>query len=259
MEALLNPAVIVQHLHTTRFGWTLYFFPALDSTNEYAKKLALQGIEEGTLILTDFQTQGKGRRGRSFFSPHGGLYLSLILCPSLSPKAILPLTLLAGVAVAQSIQRCTGLSVRLRWPNDLFLAQKKVGGILIEMLVRETEKVVCIVGIGVNINTPLSSFPAALRSQITSLAHVLRRSVSRELLVCHLLSELEIYYHRFLQEGLSPFVEIWKTLAFQIGTMVRLSVGGEVVEGILQGLDAEGRLVIKQGKQLRTIVSGEYL
>jgi BirA family biotin operon repressor/biotin-[acetyl-CoA-carboxylase] ligase len=257
--ALLCPEAIVAALHTRCFGWSLYYFREIDSTNEYAKRVAHQGAEEGTVILADGQSRGKGRRGHTFFSPGGGLYLSVLLRPPLSPQHTPPLTLLAGVAAARSLRTLTGLPVELRWPNDLFLHQKKVGGILVEMELKEDQIMALIMGIGMNINTEISSFPVALRHQVTSVAHALHRPVSRELLCCSLLQVLEEGYKAFLSQGPAPILEAWKELSGDPEKEVRLLVGEEIVEGVLHGLDQQGNLLVAAGGQIRTIVTGEYL
>ncbi|MCS6927435.1 MAG: biotin--[acetyl-CoA-carboxylase] ligase, partial [Candidatus Binatia bacterium] len=161
---------LASHLRTRFLGRPLHIFPTLDSTNTYAARLARDGAPEGTVVIADMQTGGKGRLGRTWVSPpHVNLYLSVILRPPVSIAAAPSLNLLAGVAVAETIASVCGLRPSIKWPNDVLVNDKKVCGILAEMQVSASTLCAVILGIGVNINAPLSAFPEELRDKASSL------------------------------------------------------------------------------------------
>ncbi|RMF91564.1 MAG: biotin--[acetyl-CoA-carboxylase] ligase, partial [Nitrospinota bacterium] len=205
------------------------------------------------------QYQGRGQRGRSFCSPPGGLYFSLLLRPPLSPPQAPPLTLLAGVAVARGLRRLTGLPIGLRWPNDLVLHHKKVGGILVEMELKGGEIAFLIIGVGINVHTRWSDFPEPLRPSVITLAAEYRQPLTQEQLLCELLLELETWYTTLLSHGMAPILDTWRALAVGLGEPVRLKVGTEEITGIVHGIDAAGNLVVRdQQGRVRTVAAGEY-
>ena len=163
---LLLPEEIEPELHTKSFGKQIIFYHELTSTQDAARELARQGVEEGTVVIAETQSHGKGRKGREWSSvPGQGIQISVILRPKLRPSQSIQIPLVAGVAVAQAIIEVTSLKPRIKWPNDLMIGRKKVGGILTEMNAEIDRIDYVVLGIGLNVNTPQSQFPKEIRDR----------------------------------------------------------------------------------------------
>lgn len=224
-----------------------------------AEELARQGVAEGMVVISERQTKGRGRKGRSWASPAGeGVYLSIILRPNLRPTQALQISLIAGVAVSKAITRVTPLQPRIKWPNDITIGGKKVGGILIEMS-SETDRVNhVILGIGINVNTQRSLLPEPIRGIATSLAAECGEYVSRVRLLQCLLAEFEMLYSEFLKSGFDTMREEWKALDNTIGSWVKVSSGDEEMEGEALDIDREGFLLIRKADgEVKRIISGD--
>ena len=188
VENSLSPASITNNLETHFVGQRVIHYPSLASTMEVAKQAAQQGAVEGTVIIADEQTAGKGRMKRVWLSPKGNIALSVILHPTV---AYLPsLIMLAALAVVHSIEVVTGLKSQLKWPNDVLINGKKVCGILIESNVRGNTVDYAIIGIGVNVNLGLNAFPE-IQPTATSLSEDLGRDVQRLNVIRRLLVVIE--------------------------------------------------------------------
>ena len=177
------------------FCWhdRLHYFSTIDSTNKHAKKLAAEGAPHGTVILADHQTDGRGRLGRSFYSPaDSGLYLSVILRPECKPTELMHLTCAAAVAVCDGIQAATGVCPGIKWTNDLVTGNRKVAGILTELSISQGDGTVAyaIIGIGINCCEQLSDFPAELSGIAGSLAMASGSPVSRELVAARVIEAI---------------------------------------------------------------------
>ena len=192
---LLLPEEIEPGLYTKIFGRQIIFYHELSSTQAAAKELARQGAEEGTVVISETQSQGKGRKGREWSSAPGqGIQISVILRPRLKPAQSIQIPLVAGVAVAQAIAKVTPLKPRIKWPNDLIVGRKKVGGILTEMSAEIDRIDYVVLGIGLNVNTPQALFPKEIGEIATSLAEELGGRVSRVRLLQSFLEEFEGLY-----------------------------------------------------------------
>ena len=183
-----------------------FYFPVLGSTNDEARKFL--SAREGTVLVADRQTKGKGRLGRKWFSPPGGLYFSVILKPRKAPKDLYKLTILAAVACARAIKSTTGLSAALKWPNDIMLEGKKVGGILTEGATRD--KVSGII-IGVGINIARQKFPRQIRDAAASLEGAAAR-VAGDKLLKSILEEMEYWYLKFLTNDFTECMAEYESL-----------------------------------------------
>lgn len=235
-------------LTTATFGRTLHILPRTVSTNDDAKALAMQGAPEGTVVLAETQTGGRGRQGRRFASPPGvGIYLSTLLRPSFDASRLPQLTLMAAVAAAEALVEVTALPVRLKWPNDLEIHDKKIGGILTEALLRPDLPPVVIMGIGINVNTTLEQLPSDLHHHVTSLALVAGRFLARLPLIASLLSHLERTYETFQTAGMHPIIERWLHYGPIIGRRVRFDHDAEPREATVLGLDEDGALQVELG------------
>jgi BirA family biotin operon repressor/biotin-[acetyl-CoA-carboxylase] ligase len=257
----LDAAVLQQLLTTKRLGRTLHLLTHTASTNDDAKALAQGGAPEGTVVLAEHQTQGRGRQGRRFASPAGvGIYLSLLLRPRLDIACLPQLTLLVAVAAADALTEVSALPVGLKWPNDVEIDGKKVAGILTEAVIRMGQPPAVIVGIGINVNTSLEQFPHALQPRVTSLALATGHPWSRHQLIASLLMHLERLYDTFQQAGVPPILERWLHYGCIVGRRVRWSQAQAEATGTVQGLAADGALLVQLADgQLQRVISGEVV
>jgi BirA family biotin operon repressor/biotin-[acetyl-CoA-carboxylase] ligase len=255
---MLLPSEIREGLTTTVFGkGDIVHFRETDSTNTRAKALADRGAPEGTVIVSEKQIDGRGRKGRNWFSPsQEGIYISLILRPALSPGEAPKTTLLTAVAVAEALISLTGLAVSIKWPNDILVHGKKIAGILTEISAEIDAINYIVVGLGLNVNTP--DFPSNIKDKATSMfieagKHFSRVRVLREYLIWY-----ERYYDLFWRNGFDPILTRWKELANIIGRRMTVETTGTIYTGEIQDIDKDGVLILKdnQGKQHR-IFSGD--
>ena len=228
-------------------GRPLHFFDTIDSTNTVAARLAREDAAEGTVVIADAQTGGKGRLGRSWVSPSGvNLYLSVILRPRKPASAAPQLSLLASVAVAEAIVQQTQLAPSIKWPNDILVAGKKVCGILTEMQANGSHLRSVIVGIGVNINAPLSSFPEELQDKASSLFLMRGEPVDRAAFTVSLLTHLEKLYVLWLEEGFPAVGAAWEGYASELlGQSITVTAPEGTVSGTARGIDRDGALLLE--------------
>jgi len=259
MPDLLLPAEIRWGLKTRWLGRNMYYKDVLASTNELARDLARRGEEEGTLVVTEEQVAGRGRRGRSWYSPRGqGLLFSLILRPPLQPAQAPQLTFLAAVAVAETLKEELGLAAGIKWPNDIYIGGRKVAGILTELSAELDRVNYVIMGIGVNVNTPLEDFPPSLRGSATSLQVEAGRALSRVALLQELLLRLEDWYKTFIQDGFVPLRRRWKDLALVLGKEVQVLGPNGTFSGVAVDVDDFGALLVQvPGGQVRRVLAGD--
>ena len=238
----LLPSEIQHGLKTRYLGKKIIYEDTVSSTMDVAFRLGMEGAVEGTLVCAEGQTKGKGRLGRHWNSPKGkGIYMSVILRPSLPPTEVAQLTLLAAVAACEAIQRVSGAGARIKWPNDILVENRKLAGILTE-LSAETDRVrFVVIGIGINVNTPLSVLPA----QATSLKEETQKKISRVELLQEILQDLEDWYERLKKQGFAPIVQRWKELSSTLGKRIRLVDPGGEIEGEAVDLDKTGALMIR--------------
>lgn len=246
MSAKLNVNQLQNGLRTRRFGRSILFSREVDSTNKWAKELAIYGASEGTVAIAETQTKGRGRLDREWFSPTGGLWFSLILRPNLSPTEAVKLTLVAGLAVAKVLREMFDLRAETKWCNDVLVNGRKVCGVLAEM--NTTSEIVnfVVVGVGVNVNFDVENvFPEQLKEVATSLEKELGRKVKLEKLFRALLERLESLYELFVKEGFNPILEEWKNYAGFLGCKVEVTVPTGEMSGLASDVDPEGALVLK--------------
>ncbi len=253
VENSLSPISITNNLGTHFVGQRVIYYPSLTSTMEVAKQEAQQGAAEGTVIIADEQTAGKGRIKRVWLSPKGSIALSVILYPSV---AYLPsLIMLASLAVMHSIEAVTGLKSRLKWPNDVLINDKKVCGVLIESNVRGGIVHYAIIGIGINVNLRLCDFPE-IQPTATSLSEELGRNVSRLNVIRCLLVELEKLYLTLADGG--SIYEEWRDSLVTLGRRVRVKSGETIYEGIAESVARDGSLLLRHSDgSLSKIVAGD--
>jgi BirA family transcriptional regulator, biotin operon repressor / biotin---[acetyl-CoA-carboxylase] ligase len=255
---LLTPDLLRKRLKGNMFGKRVFHFFKTDSTNRVAMELGFTGEPEGTVVIAEEQSAGRGRAGRTWHSEKGtGLYVSILLRPRLSPAQAPLLTLLAGLSAQTAIQALLGLVPELKWPNDLLLNGKKIGGILTEMHAEPGAVRFVVVGIGINTNQ--ERFPAELSSIATSLRKESGRITFRLELLVRLLAQLESDYSRFLSEGAPFVVERFQSASdFSKGRRVRVDTGAESYLGTTAGLSPEGLLLVsRENGPVVTVIAGD--
>jgi BirA family biotin operon repressor/biotin-[acetyl-CoA-carboxylase] ligase len=241
-SADLSVAKILDGLGTRCMGRRVLLYRRVDSTNALARTLAAQGEQEGTLVLADEQTAGRGRLDRRWIAPAGtSLLLSLILRPPVQPEHAQVVTMLAALALRDAILACTGLTARLKWPNDLLLSGRKAGGILTELRVTGAELDYAVVGIGLNVNMPADALPPSFDA--TSLQQQLGAVVPRVPLLQELLRRIEGRYAD-LEQGRWPISE-WAAALETIGQRVRVNCGTESHVGLAEAVDDSGALHLR--------------
>ena len=254
---ILSPNMLRQRLKGTLFGRRVHHFFKVDSTNRVALELGHAGEPEGALVVAEEQSAGRGRAGHIWHSERAaGIYLTLLLRPRLAPVQAPLLTMMAGLSVRSAIQASTALRVDLKWPNDLLIGGKKVGGILTEMHAEPAQVRFIIVGIGLNVNQ--EKFPADLATA-TSLRIESSRPQSRLELLVRLLREFESDYNCFLKDGPGSVVERFSAVSsYTQGKRVRVSNGKETFTGTTAGLGTEGLLQVKRdGGPMVTVIAGD--
>jgi BirA family biotin operon repressor/biotin-[acetyl-CoA-carboxylase] ligase len=243
----LIPSEIKWKLKTKIFGRDIISYKKVDSTNDIAYNLAEKGVKAGTAIIAEEQSRGKGRHGRHWISPSkGGIYLSCILRPKIPPSEIPRITLFAAVAVAKAIRDVTSLDVSIKWPNDLVLDGKKVCGILTEMKAEQDSVDFIILGIGINVNTPLKQLPkgsASLKDELHR--HNIKRSISRVELAKQVLERLEEFYSILERNGFEPIIDAWKGLSNMLGSRIKVILPGRTFEGLAHDINPDGALVVR--------------
>jgi len=233
----------------------IYRFSSVESTMEIASSLAKEGAPEGTVVIAEEQTKGRGRAGHYWFSPEGGLYLSLILRPTFSCSYISQLSLMGAVGIVKSIREIAlSLPSKIRWPNDVVIKKRKVGGVLSEVK-RERNKVnFVIMGIGVNLN--IEEFPFPLSLKATSLKKELSYSVSLRDFFPVLLNKIEDLYFSF-KKNFSSFSEEVHLFSSLIGEQVKIQNEGEELNGQVQNIDEQGNLILRLESGLQKKISPE--
>ena len=261
MHDTLDVAMLQQLLTTQVFGRVLCVLTQTTSTNDEVKALALRGAPEGTVVLAEQQTHGRGRQGRSFASPEGvGIYLSVFVRPIIDMERLPQLTLMVAVATADAITEVCGLSVDLKWPNDVEIDGKKIAGILTEAVIHSGELPVVIIGIGINVNTALEQLPPALHERVTSLALVTGAPVSRPQLIARLLAHLEELYLAWQYAGMASILERWRHYSRIRDRYVRFTDAAGTKTGRVVGLDDDGALLVQTADGLQQrLVAGEVV
>ena len=240
------PQQIKKKLTTRWLGQTIHFFQQLDSTNLTAMELALEGAPEGTAVLAEEQLRGRGRGSRSWHSPAGvGIYCSIILRPILLPAKAQLITLMTAVAIARAIAKETGLSPRIKWPNDILLNDRKVAGILLESKASSQQIEHAVIGFGINANHTSADLPPEPMSKAGSLRMELDRPVERGALIAAIFAEVEGLYEMIQREDLTMILEEWRHFSATLGQPIRVWQQGRVTEGMATDIDEEGGLLVK--------------
>jgi BirA family biotin operon repressor/biotin-[acetyl-CoA-carboxylase] ligase len=228
-------------------GSVIYRLATCASTNDVAKTLAQEGAEEGTAVVADEQTGGRGTKGRSWHSARGqGLYASVILRPRRSDIALLPAV--AGLAVTDAIWQAAGLETRLKWPNDVVCRGKKIGGILSEGAFLGGAASYVVVGIGINVRHRAADFPAEFRRSATSLRLALRKAVDMPGVEAAVWESLERWYEKFRSGKKSDIIRAFeRRLVVSVGAAVRVDREKGSLAGVFRGIDTRARFIVESG------------
>lgn len=259
---LLLPEEIRARLETRVFGKKeIVYYPVTDSTNDRAKALAIAGAPEGCLVVAEEQKAGRGRRGRTWFSaPGDGICISIILRPVMPPSEASRITMMTAVALAESLISLTGLKVNIKWPNDILVHGKKLAGILTEMSMEMDVVDYVVVGLGLNVNSPLVHFSDEIKDLATSLFIEKGETLSRTLIISEYLKWFETYYDIVRNTGFREIMKRWKELSDIIGRDVTVDVVGTKIFGRVEDIDADGVLVIKDPSgTIHRVISGDVL
>lgn len=228
------------------------------STNTVAANLAKEGAAEGTVVVAEAQTRGKGRLNRAWFSPKGGLWFSVVLKPKIKPQEAFKLNFAASVAVARTLRTLTGLAANVKWPNDVLIEGQKVCGVLTETRVRKGILDYAVVGVGLNSNVQVESFPETLRGYATSLESKLGRKLDNESLLQGLLEEFFTCYALIGHGGFEILLREWKHLAAFLGSQIEVHGDGRLFVAKALDVDAEGRLLVRlENGMIQKLVFGD--
>lgn len=240
----LLPDEIQYELNTKVIGRKIYSFEEINSTNDTAWEKAIKGEPEGAVIFAEFQTKGRGRLKRQWFSPgRKGLLFSVILKPHLAPNYVPMITAMSAVSVARAITKYTGLSSWIKWPNDIFVNGKKAAGILTEI---NTElDVIKFVVLGIGVNANMDKFSDDIKKTATSLRLEGGMDYSRVELSKEILRSLEHYYNLLLEKKWDEIIVEWKNLSYVLGKRIKVVQGGKKIEGQAMGIDEQGALVVR--------------
>jgi len=256
---LLLAAEIENGLDGQLIGQKVVSFSETDSTNVQARRLAENGALEGTVVIAEQQSSGRGRLGRRWESPFGvNIYCSVILRPEIPIQKAPQLTFLSAVAVAETLNKNCSLSAEVKWPNDILVKGAKISGLLNEMSA-ETEKIhFVILGIGINLNMTADQFPDELNYPATSALIETGKTIDRQQFLQTFLQYLDSYYAEFLERGFAPIRRRWESLSGIMNLQVEVDQGGEKLQGTVVGLDSEGALRLQlEGGQIKTILTGD--
>lgn len=244
-----------------RLGVKLHYHLEIDSTNIHARQLAENGAAEGEIVIAEQQTRGRGRLGRSWVSPpFVNLYLSVVLRPKLPPAHAAQITLMAAVALADTVSCFAPDPPAIKWPNDILLRGKKLAGILTESSITAEKVNYVILGIGVNLNFPQALMPDAISRRATSLMECAGKRVSREAFLARLIHDLDRCYGILGERGFDAIAPRWEARFSFRGKRVRVEMGDQGLSGIAKGIDRDGALIVEgAGGQCHRVLAGDVI
>ena len=254
---LLNPSEIKPYLPPD-FSAEIYWSRSIDSTNEKAKELARAGAANGTLVVAETQLRGRGRRGREWQSPPGGIWFSVILRPQVSALQASRVSIFAAVVVAEEIAAATGVRAAIKWPNDILVDDKKVCGILIELAAELEQISYIVVGIGINANISTRQLSPDVSETATTLMEATGKKINRQRLLAKIAGRLINELPGIFGDGYRDYLERWRRLSAVLGRQVRIEDSGKTFMGKAVDIEENGALAVEldSGKR-RIFESGE--
>lgn len=226
----------------------------IDSTNRVAKGLGAEGAPEGTLVVAERQTKGKGRLGRQFFSPEGGIYMSMLLRPRIPAEKAVLVTTCAAVAVARAVERICGVTAGIKWVNDIFVNDRKVCGILAEAALSAVSEFPDYVVLGIGINVKPQSVPEELKEIVGCLEDIAGKRIEKEELITAVWQEFGVFYE---QLSTAVFMEEYKGRSVLMGREVTVLATEGKYRAVVTDIDKEGHLVIRRDGETSVLSSGE--
>ena len=255
----LFPWEINYTLKNRLIGKNIYYYESLSSTMDKAMDLALNKALEGTLVIAEGQTKGRGRMGRYWLSPkYKGIYFSLIIRPKILLQQAPVFTLISAVAICDGLKQHLGVEARIKWPNDILLQNRKIGGILTELNAEMDVVHAIIIGVGINVNNKKNTLP----HHAGSLMEIIGAEISRLSILLSILSCFEDRYLQFQKHGIERVLDVWRNFSITLGRRVRLNIGkqrfglvGEAVD-----IDRDGSLLIRQDSGLvKKVTAGDII
>lgn len=234
------------YLTTEWLGRILYTERELESTNLRAKELINQATPEGTVVYAEVQTKGRGRWGREWYSPEGlGLWFSVILNPAVFEPTPQGVVWLGCFAVQSAVEKLFDVSLKIRWPNDLYFMRKKCCGFLAEYNQSSGRSGSMVLGIGINVNQTMNDFPDHLRAEAISMRMITGRKIDRSFLFAEILNQLEYHFNRVVSEGSDWLYQKWIALSDMLDQSVVLRVRENTITGRVAGFERDGKLIIR--------------
>lgn len=255
----LDDNTIKWGLDTEWLGKTIEFRDKLDSTQDLAHQFARKNYPHGTVVITNRQLAGRGRRARSWESNHdGGIWLSMILRPDIPPHQASQMTLFVAVTLVETIERLTGVPLKIKWPNDLFIGNKKLCGILTEMQAELEVIQYLVIGFGVNVNQKQTDFPQGLQNKSTSLQMETGQQWNRTELVQAILQDFEQSYAYYLEHGFDFVKQKWFDHAYRIQEKLEIRQHNDTFRAVMEGINDDGALIVRtEAGDQRVIYSAE--
>lgn len=249
-------------LEHCRFGTDIVYLQETDSTQNLALQRVREGVGEGLLVLAETQTAGRGRMGRQWHSPPGsGVYMSLIMQPRVPHRYMPQLTVVAAVALCRSLRRMTQADIRMKWPNDLYVGNRKISGILIEAGQSSSalESSAVVMGVGISVNLRAEDIPQSLQEKATSLLAVTGQAWERESIVAHFLWELAEMMELYKTAGFGIFRTLWEANAWRPEQPIEMNTRTGTVRGYPESIDENGALLVRlEDGQLQVVQPSEY-
>ena len=257
----IKASEITKDLNTKFIGKNLYVYKEVASTNTVAKFLSMNNIENGSVVISERQTKAKGRSGKSWESPLGGIWLSIILNPNVDYSKLPLITLATGVAVAKTLERIGVENPEIKWPNDIIINDKKVCGILTEAVTKFNTIENVIIGVGIDANLNLADFPEELQNGTTTLQIELGRAGNENLLIGMFLEEFEKITNLFIEEKYEDILKEWRKRSYTIGKIVEVREPfNTYYDAYVLGIGKEGALVVEKiDGTLEKVISGECI
>lgn len=248
-------------LTARRIGTEFHYFSELESTNVVARRLAEGGAPDGAIVIAEHQIHGRGRLGRSWISPpYLNLYLSIVLRPQLPPANAPQITLMAAVALAETVAAFVTAPVLIKWPNDILLSGKKIAGILTEASSTAERIDFVILGIGINLNFPKELMPEAIRPSATSLLIATQNKIRRERFLRRLIQDLDRCYGILEESGFGAIAPLWEARFGLRDRRVRVDMADTVVFGVARGIDRDGALIVETAEgKFQRVIAGDVI
>lgn len=255
---LLRPEEVCPRLTTRILGSEIHYYSEIGSTNDEAKKCAVAGCPEGTLVITETQQGGRGRLSRGWFSPTAkGIWMSVVLRPPFPPQEAPKCTLMAAVALNRAIREVAGIPCGIKWPNDILCNGRKLVGILTEMSAEMDAINHIVIGTGINVNIAADEIPPELKEIATSILVEKGAPVSRLDLLIRVLECLEELYLAVKKSGFETVLAAWRRESITLGRMVNVIAPDKSYQGKALDIDGDGALLVETGQGVERVLAGD--